>query len=157
MAVDFIVRHEIDKQITSAPRNPKIDPSLNLPTNDANSLVIFTGKGEPFDKIEVNQHGTHRTIFIGVKNVGSKKVSNCNFYRTYLSFKNNSQKTLLDGPFSLDPDEPRYVSIALFNEALTTPISDQQISLSVPPGGNRACMVPRLPPDQRHALSFAAE
>ncbi len=134
------------------------DPSVNLPTNDANSLVVFTGKGEPFDKIEVNQHGIHRTIFIGVKNVGSKKVSNCNFYRIYLAFTNVSQKTLLDGPFSLDPNETRYVSIAMFNETRDTPNIEHLIGLSSHPAAFGAGVTPpRLTTTGHHAVSFAVE
>jgi hypothetical protein len=130
------------------------DPSLR--TNDANSLVIFTGKGKPFDNIEVNQHGIHRTISIGAKNVGSKKVSNCNLYRVYV--ENDSQKTLLDGPFSLDPNETRYVSIASFNETKATPDIDHLIGLSLPPGAFGAgVMVPRLTVNGRHVVSFAVE
>src|SRR5260370_26104185 len=67
-------------------------PAFPFPTNDANSLVIFTGKGKPFDNIEVNQHGIPRTIPIAVKNAGSKKLSNCNLYRVYV--ENDSQRTL---------------------------------------------------------------
>jgi hypothetical protein len=134
------------------------DPALTFPTNDKNSLCVFTGRGEPFDKIEVNQHGIHRTIYIGVKNIGSKKVSNCNFYRLYLAFTNDSQKTLLDGPFSLDPGETRYVSIAMFNETKDMPNIDHLIGLSLPPAAfGVGIMVPRLTTNGRHVVSFAAE
>jgi hypothetical protein len=133
-------------------------PSINLRTNDANSLVVFTGKGEPFDRIEVNQHGIHRTISLGAKNVGSKKISNCSFYRIYLASTNDSQKTVLDGPFSLDPNETRYVSIAMFNETKDMPDIDHLIGLSLPPGGFGAgVMVPRLTTNGRHVVSFAVE
>ena len=118
------------------------DPSVNLPTNDANSLVVFTGKGEPFDKIEVNQHGIHRTIFIGVKNVGSKKVSNCNFYRVYVAHNNDSKKTHLDGPFSLDPNETRYISVAMFNETKGPPNIEHLIGLSSNPAAFGAGIAP---------------
>jgi hypothetical protein len=133
------------------------DPSLELPTNDKKSLSIFIGKGEPFEKIEVNRHGTHRTIFIGVKNVGSKKISNCNFYRIYVAHNNDSRKTLLQGPFSLDPNEIRYVSIAMFNERDTSNI-EHLIGLSAHPAAFGAGIAPiRLTVTGHHAVSFAAE
>ncbi len=134
------------------------DQSLAIPTNDANSIAIVTGTGKPFDQVEVNQHGVHHTISIGVKNVGSKKETNCSFYRTYLAFTNDSQKTLLDGPFSLDPNKTRYVSIAMFNETKDMPDTDHLIGLSLPPAAfGAAIMAPRLPADRRHAVSFAVE
>jgi hypothetical protein len=129
-----------------------------LPTNDANSLCIVTGTGEPFDHVEVNQYGVHHTISVGIKNVGSKKITNCNFYRTYVGFTGDSQKTLLDGPFSLDPNEIRYLSAAMFNETKDLPHANHLMGLSLSPGAFGAgIMVPRLPPDRRHVLSFVAE
>ena len=129
-----------------------------LPTNDANSLCIITGTGKPFDHVEANQFGVHHTISVGIKNVGSKKITNCNFYRTYIAFTNDTQKTWLDGPFSLDPNETRYLSIAMFNETKDLPHANHLIGLSLPPSAFGAgVMDSRLPPDKRHVLSFAVE
>jgi hypothetical protein len=129
-----------------------------LPTNDANSLCIAIGNGEPFDHIDVNQHGVHHTIAVGVRNVGSKKITNCKFYRTYVGFTGDSGKTLLQGPFSLDPTETRYISIAMFNETKDLPYSNHLIGLSSPPEAFGAgIMAPMLPPNRRHVLSFVAE
>jgi hypothetical protein len=132
--------------------------AASLPTNDANSLRILTGTENPFDKIEVNEYGVHHTISIGVTNTGSKKISNCKFYRTYIAFTNDHQKALLDGPFSLEPNERRYVSIAIFNETKDLPHAYHLIGLSMPPGTFGAgIMQPLLPPDRRHVVSFVAE
>jgi hypothetical protein len=129
-----------------------------LPTNNSNALCIVTGNGEPFDHVEVNQHGVHHTIAVGIRNVGSRKITNCKFYRTYVGFTGDSQKTFLEGPFSLDPNETRYLSIAMFNETKDLPHANHLIGLSLPPGAFGAgIMVPRLPPDRRHVLSFVAE
>lgn len=129
-----------------------------LPTNDANSLRILTGDGAPFVEIAVNKYGEHRTISVGVTNVGSKRISNCKFYRTYVQFTDDNQKTMLDGPFSLDPAEIRYISIAMFNETKDLPHADHLIGLSMPPeAAGYGVMAPRLPPDRRHVVSFIAE
>jgi hypothetical protein len=134
------------------------EESRELPTNDANSLRIMTGTGEPFDRIQVNQYGVHHTIYVNVTNAGSKRITNCKFYRTYIAFTNDNQKTLLDGPFSLDPGEPRYVSIAMFNETKDLPHADHLIGLSMHPSAFGAgVMQPRLPIDRRHVVSFVAE
>jgi hypothetical protein len=136
------------------------DPLLAgmFPTNDANSLTFLTGRGKRFDHVVANQHGVHHTIFVGVKNVGAKKVTNCNVYRTYLAFTNDSGKSLLDGPFSLDPNEIRYFSVAMFNETKDLPHATHLIGLSIPPGAFGAgVMVPRLPPDRRHIVTFTVE
>jgi hypothetical protein len=127
-------------------------------TNDANALRILTGTGERFDKIEVNKYGEHHTIFVSVTNVGSKRISNCKFYRTYIRFTDDHQKTFLDGPFSLDPGESRDISIAMFNETKELPHADHSIGLSMSPGALGAdIMSPRLPIDRRHVVSFVAE
>jgi hypothetical protein len=132
--------------------------AVSFPTNDANSLRILTGTEEPFDKIDVNEYGVHHTISIGVTDTGSKKISDCKFYRTYIAFTNDHQKTLLDGPFSLDPNERRYVSIAMFNETKDLPHANHLIGLSMPPNAFGAgIMQPQLPPDRRHVVSFVAE
>jgi hypothetical protein len=130
----------------------------SIPTNNANALRILTGTGEPFDRVVANQYGVQHTIYAAITNVGSKRISNCNFYRTYVAFTNDSEKTLLDGPFSLDPQERRYVSIALFNETKDLPRANHLIGLSMPPSAlGVGIMQPRLPPDRRHVVSFVAE
>ncbi len=129
-----------------------------LCTNDANALRILTGKGEPFDHIEVNKYGEHHTIVVCVTNVGTKRISNCQFYRTHIQFTDDNQKTLLDGPFSLSPGEQRNISIAMFNETKELPHADHLIGLSMPPSAFGAgVMLPRLPTDRRHVVSFVAE
>lgn len=129
-----------------------------LCTNDANSLRILTGTGKPFDTIEVNEYGEHHTICVQVTNVGSKFISNCKFYRTYIRFTDDKQKTLLDGPFSLEPGERRNISIAMFNETKKLPNADHLIGLSMPPSALGAGITqPRLPVDRRHVVSFVAE
>jgi hypothetical protein len=51
-----------------------------------------------------------------------------------------------------------HLSIALFNETKDLPHVNHLIGLSLPPGAFGAgIMVPRLPPDRRHVLSFVAE
>src|SRR5205807_3833707 len=64
-----------------------------LPKDDESSahvnkhpLNIIVGSGEPFDKLEVNDYGAHRTISVIVKNTGQTLLSNCNVYRTYISY-----------------------------------------------------------------------
>jgi hypothetical protein len=95
---------------------------------------------------------------VGVKNVGAKKITNCRLYRTYLAFTNDSERSLLDGPFSLDANEVRYYSVAMFNETKDLPHATHLISLSIPPGAFGAgVMVPRLPPDRRHVVSFTVD
>jgi hypothetical protein len=64
----------------------------NNQSRTAHSLRIIVGNGKPFERVDVNEHGEHRTLFLGVKNVGASKVSNCCFYRTYISSLNDKQK-----------------------------------------------------------------
>jgi len=120
------------------------------------SLSFLVGTGESFEKVVVNEHGVHRTLFLGVKNVGASKVSNCCFYRTYISSLNDKQKTNLESGFSLDPNEVRYVSIAMLNETKERPC---MIGLSMPPGsaGHYGVAPPQLVPEQRHIVSFLVE
>jgi hypothetical protein len=71
---------------------------------------------------------------------------------------NDKEKVLLDGPFSLDQNETRYISIAMFNETKDLPHSNHLIGLSMPPAAFGAgIMHPRLAPDRRHIVSFVAE
>jgi hypothetical protein len=122
------------------------------------SFQILSGTGRPFEEVAVNEHGVHRTISLGIKNIGARKISNCKFYRTYVSSLNDKEKVFLDGPFSLDPNEVRYVSVAMFNETKDLPGSNHLIGLSMPPGAFGAgVMLPRLSPDRRHIVSFVAE
>jgi hypothetical protein len=128
------------------------------PSNDVNSLGFVTGTGEPFDHIDVNQYGVHHTIYVGIKNSGSKRITNCKFYRTYVAFTNDREKTLIEGPFSLEPREVRYVTVALFNETKQFPHTNHLIGLSMPPAAFSAgIMQPRLPIDRSHVVSFVAE
>jgi hypothetical protein len=122
------------------------------------SFQIVSGTGKPFEEIAVNEYGVHRTISLGIKNIGSRKISNCRFYRTYISSINDKEKVLLDGPFSLDPNEIRYLSVAMFNETKDLPHSTHLIGLSMPPAAFGAgVMHPRLIPGRRHIVSFVAE
>jgi hypothetical protein len=138
-------------RISSVPETP-------VPIEPEDSLQILTGTGKLFENVVVNEYGVLRTISIGVKNIGSKKITNCTFYRTYVSSMNDNEKVLLDGPFSLDPAETRYISIAMFNETKDLPHATHLIGLSLPPGAFGAgVMQPRLFPDRRHVVSFAIE
>jgi hypothetical protein len=137
-------------------RDEALAPSL--PTNDANALRIAVGVGAPFDDIAVNEYGVHHTIRVGIKNAGSKRIANCNFFRIYVAFTNDHQKTLLDGPFSLDSDECRYVTIATFNETKDLPHAYHLIGLSLPAAAaGYGVTVPQLPPDRTHVVSFLAQ
>jgi hypothetical protein len=122
------------------------------------ALRIIVGTGEPFERVIVNEHGVHRTLFLGIKNIGASKVSNCCFYRTYISSLNDSEKTLLADTFSLDPNEVRYVSVAMFNETKDLPAATHMIGLSIPPNAfGYGLIAPRLIRERRHIISFLAE
>jgi hypothetical protein len=122
------------------------------------ALKIIVGSGEPFERVVVNEHGVHRTLFLGVQNTGGSKVSNCCFYRTYVSSLNDSQKTLLENAFALDSNEVRSVPVAMFNETKDLPGSTFMIGLSMPAGAlGYGIMAPRLVRERRHILSFVAE
>lgn len=124
----------------------------------AHPLKIVVGTGEPFERVIVNEHGVHRTLFLGVKNIGPRKVSNCCFYRTNVSSLNDKQKTLLETAFSLDANEVRYVPIAMFNETKDLPHATHMIGLSMPPNAiGYGVMAPRLTSERRHIVSFLAE
>jgi hypothetical protein len=124
----------------------------------AHALKIIVGNGESFERVVINEHGVHRTLFLGVQNTGASKISNCRFYRTYVSSLNDGQKTLLEDTFSLDPNEIRYVSVAMFNESKDLPDSTFMIGISMPPSAaGFGVMAPRLMRERRHILSFVAE
>jgi hypothetical protein len=124
---------------------------------DRQWLQIAVGNDELFDHLEVNNYGVHRTISLAAKNNGSKKIANCNFYRTYISIFDDNNKVLLDGPFSLDPKELRYIPIATFNETKDLPDATHLIGLSMPPAAFGAgIMQPRLAPDRRYTVTFLA-
>jgi hypothetical protein len=145
-------RQLIDWLSTNRPRSENTRVA-----KDKNALQIITGNGDPFDRIDVNKYGVHRTISLAAKNCGSKKIANCYVYRTYVSILDDSDKVLLDGPFSLDSDEMRYVSIAMFNETKDHPDAHHLIGLTMPPAAFGAgIMQPRLTPDRRYILSFLA-
>ncbi|MBV8755385.1 MAG: hypothetical protein JO328_21235 [Hyphomicrobiales bacterium] len=126
--------------------------------NDANALRIVVGHGDKFDHIVANQYGVHHTKRLGIKNTGSKRITNCIFYRKYLSFGNDQERVCLTESFSLDSEEVRYVDVALFNETKDLPHANHLIALTLPPGSggywDAHLMAPRLPPDRRHVLSF---
>lgn len=124
----------------------------------AHVLKIVVGPGQPFERVDVNEHGVHRTLLLGIKNVGADKASNCRFYRTYISSLNDSDKALLSDGFSLDPNEVRYVPIAMFNETKDLPHANHMIALSIPPNAiGYGVMAPRLIRERRHIVSFLAE
>jgi hypothetical protein len=128
------------------------------PSARAHALRIVVGAGEPFERVIVNEYGVHRTLFLGVTNVGISRVRNCCLYRTYISSLNDKHKTLLADSFSLDPHEVRYVSIAMFNETKDIPDATQMIGLSIPPNAiGYGVMAPRLIRERRHIVSFLAE
>ena len=142
----------------AAGRRDAAQQGTNNQSRTAHSLRIIVGTGEPFERLSVNEHGVHRTLFLGVTNVGASKVSNCRFYRTYISSLNDKQKTLLENAFSLDPNEVRYVSIAMFNETKDLPHATHMIGLSMPPNAiGYGVMAPRLMRERRHIVSFLAE
>jgi hypothetical protein len=128
-----------------------------MTTNDANSLRIVAGKGEPFDHLEVNNYGIHHTINVGIKNVGSRKITNCEFFRKYISFGGDrEERVFLEGKFSLDPNEIRYVPAAYFDETKELPHADHLIGLTMPPGAFGAGIIaPRMPPGS-YTVSFEA-
>src|SRR6267378_122798 len=139
-------------------RRDAAQQGTNNESRTAHSLGIIVGTGEPFERVIVNEHGVHRTLFLGVTNVGTSKVTNCCFYRTYISSLNDRQKTLLENAFSLDPNEVRHVSIAMFNETKDLPHANHMIGLSVPPNAvGYGVMAPRLMRERRHIVSFSAE
>ena len=81
------------------------------------ALQIVTGNEEPFDHVEVNDHGIHRTISVAVVNVGDGRLTNCIIRRKYISFgEPRNVPVFLDGGFTLFPGDKRYVAIATFNE-----------------------------------------
>jgi hypothetical protein len=65
----------------------------------------------------------------------------------------------LENAFSLDPNEVRYVSIAMFNETKEFPHVTHTIGLSMPPSaaGYYGVKPPRFVREQRHIVSFVAE
>ena len=133
-------------------------PTDSVPMMLPGSLQIAIGEGEPFDRVVVNEFGVHHTIAVAVKNVGHGKIINCTFYRTYISSLNDKEKVLLDGPFSLDPNERHYISIADFNETKDLPHANHLIGLAMNPAEFGAGVtVPRLIPNRRHIISLAAE
>ena len=145
-------------RINYASAEPAAEQAVDSAINSADALCILTGTGKPFDRVDVNKYGIHHTIYAAITNVGSTRISNCNFYRTYVAFTNEEEKVLLDGPFSLDPKERRYVPIAMFNETKDLPHANHLIGLSMHPSAFGAgVMQPRLPPDRRHIVSFVAE
>lgn len=142
----------------AAGRRDSAQEDTNNQPKTVNSLRIVIGSGEPFERVVVNEYGVHRTLFLGVKNVGASKVSNCCFYRTYVSTLNDKQKTLLENSFSLDPNEVRYISVAMFNETKDLPHATHMIGLSMPPGAlGYGVIVPRLMRERRHIVSFSVE
>ena len=144
--------------MTSVVAIDEISTDNLLCTNDANSLRIVTGVGEPFDNVVINEYGEHHTISVCVVNVGSKQITNCKFYRAYIKFTDEKEKALLDGPFSLGPGEQRIISIAMFNETKKLPHANHLIGLSMPPSElGIGIMQPRLPIDRRQVVSFVAE
>jgi hypothetical protein len=142
----------------AAGRRDAAQQGTNNDSITAHFLKIIAGSGEPFERVVVNEYGVHRTLSLGVKNVGASNASNCCFYRTYISSLNDKQKTLLANAFSLDPNEVRYVSIAMFNETKDLPDATHMIGLSMPPSAlGYGVMAPRLTRERRHIVSFLAE
>lgn len=137
---------------------PALIPDAAIPIERPHVAQIQIGSGEPFDHVEVNEYGVHHTISVAVKNVGSGTITNCKFFKTFIAFVNDKEKMLLDGPFSLGQNESRYISIAMFNETKDLPHANHLIGLSMPPAAFGAgVMMPRLPPDRRHIVSFVLE
>jgi hypothetical protein len=126
-----------------------------LARNSDVEIICSTEKA--FNRVVVNEYGVHRTIYLGIKNSGCNRVSNCIFHRTYISSLNDKQKVFLDGPFSLEAGEIRYIPIATFNETRDLPHSNHMIGLSIQGSFGAGVMVPRLLPDRRHVVSFLVE
>jgi hypothetical protein len=142
----------------SAGRRDAAQQDTKIQSGTAHSLKIIVGTGEPFERVIVNEYGVHRTLFLGVQNIGAGKISNCCFYRTYISSLNDREKTCLESAFSLDPSEVRYVSVAMFNETKDLPHATHMIGLSMPPSAiGYGVMVPRLVRERRHIVSFLVE
>ncbi|MBB3213954.1 hypothetical protein FHW67_003260 [Herbaspirillum sp. Sphag1AN] len=111
-------------------------------------LRIIVGQDGPY--VETENHNVYnvmKTVYIGVRNTGGVYLTNCK-----LEFETHDNGRELktwhvDGPFSLNPGEQRYISLAAYGEPISVNVQGTpSIQLSAPPSGNyMGQLAPTLP------------
>ena len=87
-----------------------------------------------------NIYNVMKTVSVGIKNTGDSYISNCKV--TYSTRDSNDSGKVdgwhRDGPFTLNPGEERYLSLAAYNEPIPPhPVGvAERIRLSAPPSGS---------------------
>jgi TIR domain-containing protein len=101
-------------------------------------LAIIVGQDGPY--VETASHALYnvrKTVSIGVKNIGDTYLTNCKVHLAApYPETGKPERWLLDGPFSLNQGEERYIAVAAYNEPVPPhPQSAEMIRLSAPPSG----------------------
>lgn len=111
------------------------------------SIVVRTD-GHYVEAQRHNAINISKTVLIGIKNTGNSYLTNCKVYFEATGMNASSpEKWLRLDAFSLNPEEEKLVSLAMYGEPISKDVAGLNwISLSAPPSGNY-WSPPALPKD----------
>ena len=117
------------------------------PEKDSAEIRLVFGQDGPYvETNSFNSINVRKTVCVGVRNAGTKYLSNCKLmFEARRPEDGEPERWLRDGPFSLNVGEERYLSVAAYNEPISSQTtSENWIMLSAPPSGNfwRPPMIP---------------
>jgi len=112
---------------------------FSLDSDATGEIKIFSGTdGQYVRTYNANAYNVIRSVCIGVKNTGGSFISNCHVYsEARKPGVDDKERWLVDGPFTLNPGEERYVQIASYSEPVPPqrPPTNDEIRLCAPPSG----------------------
>ena len=122
------------------------DTDTELDRSKAEIKLVFGTEGPYIEIGTFNSTNIRKTVCVGVKNIGNKYLSNCKLKFEALRQHDGLPETWhRDGPFSLNVGEERYLSVAAYNEPISSQTTPEAwIMLSALPSGTfwRAPMIP---------------
>jgi hypothetical protein len=114
-------------------------PSSARMLGHKSEISIIVGRdGGYVETSSFNAVNIMKTMCVGVRNTGSVFLTNCKLMLEARRGDNPTPETWLrDGPFSLNVAEERYLSVATYNEPISSQVTAESwIRLSAPPSGN---------------------